>query len=325
MPSNRKNRHKQVTRKKRKKIKNIFIISFVLSITLIIVFFGRIYLITFETLEQAYLEDNRELSPLRRTIVNPRKDPVSILFIGADRGGARGTTSYGLSDSLMLATFNPDTKNINLLSIPRDTYAYLPVKNRYDKINHAHAYGGPLASVDAVESLLNVPVDYFISINFDTLIALVDALDGIYVDVPFEIKEMDSHDKKEAITLTPGYQLLNGEEALAFSRTRKYDNDFERAKRQQIVLKAIVDRLTSVKGILALDDIIESAGQHLTTNLTTSDAIGFSNYIFSDSVTINQLTLQGHDLWTDAYYYELNNESVDEIRAKLNKHLRIDY
>ena len=127
-----------------------------------------------------------------------------------------------------------------MVSIPRDSYVYIPERGKKDKITHAHAYGGTEATIETVEELFDIPVDYFFKLNFNAFIDVVDALGGIMVDVPITVSEMDSNDNKNAIHLEKGFQKLNGEEALALARTRKIDNDIERGKRQQLVLKPLL-------------------------------------------------------------------------------------
>src|SRR5699024_7653135 len=117
-------------------------------------------------------------------------------------------------------------------SIPRDSYVYIPEVGYEDKINHAHAFGGHRATIDAVENLLDIPVDYWVKLNFNAFVDVIDAIDGIDVEVPYEFTESNSDDKRDSIHLFPGKQLVDGEEALALARTRKLDNDIERGKRQ---------------------------------------------------------------------------------------------
>src|SRR5690606_21377009 len=107
---------------------------------------------------------------------------------------------------------------------------YIPEVGYNDKINHAHAFGGPKATIETVEQLLDVPVDYYVKLNFHAFTEVVDVIGGITAEVPYELWESDSNDKKNAIHLLPGEQLLNGEQALALARTRKYDSDIERGK-----------------------------------------------------------------------------------------------
>ena len=106
-----------------------------------------------------------------------------------------------------------------------------------------------------------------------------DALNGIKVDVPVTFTEQDSKDKTDAIHLTEGLQKLNGEEALALARTRKIDNDIERGKRQQLVLRAIMDKAVSVGSIMKYGDVMESMGDNVTTNLDFGEILSFFNYL----------------------------------------------
>ncbi len=189
--------------------------------------------------------ENREVSEKREVKVEPVKDNVSILFVGVDDSETRGQGAEGSrSDALMLATLNNKTKTIKLLSIPRDSYVYIPYVGYKDKINHAHAYGGTLASIETIEELLDIPVDYYVRMNFNAFIEVVDALGGIEAEVPYAMLEKDEFDRN-TVSLQPGLQTLNGQQALALARTRKQDNDIERGKRQQEILKAIITKTAS--------------------------------------------------------------------------------
>src|SRR5690625_4323676 len=213
----------------------------------------------------------REKSDLRIEKVDPNLDNVSILLMGIDSSDKRGSDDNARSDALMVATLNTDEKSIKLLSIPRDSLVYIPKIGYQDKINHAHAFGGPYATIETIEHLLGIPIDYYIRINFEAFIEVVEALDGININVPYEFKEQDSRDKADAIHLYPGYQTLNGEEALALARTRKLDSDYERGKRQQEIIKAIVNRAFSISSLFKYDEVIDAIGGNLRTNMTFSD------------------------------------------------------
>ncbi|MGS0652548.1 LCP family protein, partial [Staphylococcus arlettae] len=97
------------------------------------------------------------------------------------------SASKSRTDAMIFSTLNPDTQQLRMLSIPRDTISYIPKVGYYDKITHAHAYGGPIASMDAVEGTLNVPVDYYVRINMEAFVDAVNELDGIYYDVPYNL------------------------------------------------------------------------------------------------------------------------------------------
>src|SRR5690625_1334326 len=144
------------------------------------------------------------------------------------------------TDALILATLNKDDKSVKLVSIPRDSLVYIPEVGYEDKITHAHAFGGTKATIETVENKLELPVDYYVKLNFHAFVDVVNAINGVEVDVPYEFKESDSDDKRDNIHLYPGVQNLNGEEALAFSRTRYKDSDIDRGKRQLELIDSVI-------------------------------------------------------------------------------------
>ncbi|WP_285396595.1 LCP family protein [Lysinibacillus sp. fls2-241-R2A-57] len=266
--------------------------------------------------------EGREGSALREEKVKPVKDNVSILFVGVDDSENRGQGSENSrSDALILATLNNKTKTIKMLSIPRDSYVYIPSMGRKDKITHAHAHGGTLSTIDTVEQLLDVPIDYYVRMNFNAFIDVVDALGGIEAEVPYALHEKDEFDRN-AINLEPGLQHLNGSQALALARTRKQDSDIERGKRQQEILTAIIKKASSASSITKYDDVIKALGDNMKTNLTFSEMKSFLSYLTQGMPSIDSLTLEGtDDMSTGVYYYKLNQESVDEASETLNNHL----
>lgn len=273
---------------------------------------------------ESYEDDGRENgSSLRDAAVDPTVDDVSILFIGVDQSEKRkaNNESNELTDALILATLNKDDKSVKMVSIPRDSYVYIPDLGYTTKINHAHAFGGVASTLETVEGLFDIPVDYYVKINFNAFIDVVDELNGIEVDVPYELYEQNSEDTAGAIHLMPGEQLLDGEEALALARTRKQDNDIERGKRQQEIIKAIVDRSVSFNTLLNLDNLMQAVGDNMTTNMTFNEIKSFVSYGSTGSLDIETLSLKGSDLVTDAYYYQLDEADVAEKQATLKEHL----
>lgn len=315
--------HVTVTRKKPKKKKTlrIIIFTFIILLTSITIFLASVYFNAKNAVDEAYDPAGRDKSELRDTTVDPEKDHVSILFIGVDNGGSRNTSSNGLSDALILATFNKQDHSIKMLSIPRDSYVYVPLRDTFTKINHAHSYGGPKASIDTIEHLFEIPIDYFVSLNFDAFIDIVDELDGIEVEVPYEIYEMDSNDNKDAIHLLPGKQTLNGEEALALARTRKLDNDIERGKRQQMIIGAILKRSISIDAALNMNNLISVVGDNMKTNMTFNQIKSFVPYVLNKDLNIDHLELKGTDMVTDAYYYKLDESHLNDVKQILQSHL----
>jgi LCP family protein required for cell wall assembly len=306
----------QRRRKKRRKnttLKTIRRFILILLIALL-AYTGYLYITAKQAAENMY-------TPLEDQTTPEADGSFSALIIGVDQGGSRSTDGHGLSDALLHLTFNQETKKITLLSIPRDSYVYVPQRDHYTKITHAHAYGGPSYSLATVEHLLDSSIDYYAQVNFNVFVELVEALDGIYVDVPFEMEEMDSTDSHDAIHLLPGEQWLNGEEALALARTRKYDNDIERGKRQQMIFTAIFDRLTNPTTLFKLDNMMSGVSQETKTNMPFTVMQKTGLHLLTGGYTIERLNLTGQDLWTDAYYFELDQAQLNTVKTTIKQNL----
>ncbi|MGG2067056.1 LCP family protein [Bacillus sp. S14(2024)] len=281
-------------------------------------------------------------SKLREQAVKPISNNVSVLIMGIDENQGREKEYAGSfhTDALLLATFNKDSKTVKLVSIPRDTYSYLPIEKKKDKIAHAYAFGsvkngkdgGPQATIDAVEKLFNVPVDYFVKFNFKSFIKVVDDLGGIDMDVPVTFTEQDSNDTAGAIHLEKGYQHLNGEQALALARTRKIDSDAMRGQRQQLVIEATVKKLASAGSITKVGKIIDDINGDFKTNFSFDDMLSFYKYGIGSSITKEQLA--GEDCYMSedkickptyapkhTYYYMPDKKSITDITKQLRDHL----
>lgn len=264
------------------------------------------------------------VSSKRTEKANPKIDNISILLIGIDESKKR-EKEYGdavRTDALMVATLNEKDKSIKLVSIPRDSYVKIPGRKNKTKINHAHAYGGTELTIETVQELLDIPIDYYVKMNFHAFIDVVDALDGINVEVPYELYEQDSNDQAEAIHLMPGMQTLNGEQALALARTRHYDSDLERGKRQQEIVKAVIKRAISFNSIPKQSDVIKAVGENMTTNLSFGEMTSLISYVTAGSnLQIESLNIEGTDLWADAYYFQINDDSLANVIYQLKTHL----
>lgn len=323
------NKTRIVKRKQKKRKKRKILMFIMLPLLLVIVGIGLYanHLINEaeQAVNEAFEEDGREDgSDLRAEQVDPDIDNISILFIGIDESEKRQARneSNQLSDALILATLNKDSNSVKLLSIPRDTYVYVPERDRYTKINHAHSYGGPEATIETVENFLDIPVDYYVRLNFNAFIDVVDTLNGIEVEVPYEIHEQDSQDRKNAIHLEQGMQTLNGEEALALARTRKMDNDIERGKRQQEIIKAIVKKSLSLGSVLKYDNLIEAVGSNMKTSMRFPEMKSLISYGLNGDISIETHTLSGQDMYIDnIYYYDVSEESLASVQHSLKNHL----
>ena len=312
---------------KKKKKKHPVLKTFLVLLILAVIATGSYAFYLFKQGEKAAnkaydTSNTREKSALREEKVEPLKDNISILFVGIDDSEAREQGSdHSRSDALMLATLNNKDKSVKLLSIPRDSYVYIPYIGHEDKITHAHAFGGTQATIDTVENLLNVPVDYYYRLNFDAFIEIVDALGGIKVNVPYALHELDENDKR-TVNLKPGKQLLNGREALALARTRHQDSDIKRGERQQMILEAIIKKASSVTSLTKYDDILAAVGNNMKTNMTFDEMKSLAAYIKGGMPKVDSLSLKGYDdMSTGVYYYKLDTNNLAEIKQTLQKHL----
>ncbi len=312
---------------KKKKKKHPVLKTFLVLLILAVIATGSYAFYLFKQGEKAAnkaydTSNTREKSALREEKVEPLKDNISILFVGIDDSEAREQGSdHSRSDALMLATLNNKDKSVKLLSIPRDSYVYIPYVGHEDKITHAHAFGGTQATIDTVENLLNVPVDYYYRLNFDAFIEIVDALGGIKVNVPYALHELDENDKR-TVNLKPGKQLLDGREALALARTRHQDSDIKRGERQQMILEAIIKKASSVTSLTKYDDILAAVGNNMKTNMTFDEMKSLAAYIKGGMPKVDSLSLKGYDdMSTGVYYYKLDTNNLAEIKQTLQKHL----
>lgn len=275
--------------------------------------------------KQAHIDLNDNGQSVKRIKeFDPKKDSFTVLLLGIDSRNSKGeTVDDARSDANVLVTFNRKNKSATMLSIPRDSYVNIPGYG-YDKFTHAHAYGGVKLSAKTIENLLDIPVDYVIESNFDAFKDVVDELNGVSINVKNEkIVNQIKKDTKGKVTLKTGVQTLNGEEALAYVRTRKADTDFQRGQRQMEVLNAIIKKSKSLSSIPAYDDIVDSLGENLKMNLSLNDAIGLFPFITSlKSVDTEQLT--GSDMYLYSsrerkklYYLKLDSEKLEEAKTEL--------
>lgn len=316
-------------RKKRrtlkKKVKMFIILPLLLLILSGFSYAYYLYVKAENAANQSYEKIDHK-SKYRDSDVKVGEDNISILFIGVDESEIRSSKNSGArSDALMLATLNEKDNSITLLNIPRDSYVYFPFKGTFDKITHAHAYEGVIGTVETVEELLEIPIDYYVKMNFHAFIDIVDALGGIEVKVPYEVVELDSNDRR-SIHLKPGLQTLNGEESLALARTRRLDSDIERGKRQQEIMKAIFKKATSVSAFTKYGDLIDAVGKNMTTDLSFSELKALMNYFsVTSGVEIDSLQLKGSDSYINGvYYYQLDEQHLSEIKQSLKQHLELE-
>lgn len=247
-----------------------------------------------------------ETEEIRESSVDLNKQhPISILLLGIDSGDL-GRTDQGRSDSIVVATINPNTQKMLLLSIPRDTYAEIVGNGTSDKINHAYAFGGTAMSINTVQNLLDIPIDYYIAVNMAGIQEIVDVIGGIEVESPLAFS-------LSGYTFSEGVNHLDGSSALAFARMR-YDDpngDTGRQARQRLIIEGVIKKIISPNTLTNYQDILASLSTNVETNLQMSDyfALQGNDYVAAAS-NIQQEQLAGiGSTEADGVYYSFTVEA----------------
>ena len=201
---------------------------------------------------------------------------------------------HGLSDSMLLLRFDPEQEKVSVLSIPRDTRVNIRGYG-VRKINHANDYGGPALTARVASDLLGgVKIDRYVRVNVQGVEKLIDALGGVTVDVPKDMKYND-FSQHLYIDLKKGVQHLDGDKAMQFLRFR-YDEygDISRVQRQQMLMRSAVEQTLKPATIVKIPKILSVIQSHLDTNLTVRELMALSNFASkTDRSRINMMMLPG--------------------------------
>ncbi|PGT81092.1 LCP family protein [Bacillus sp. AFS040349] len=278
---------------------------------------------TYQAANQSYVElDRGEKSKLRESVIKVKEDPFSMLLMGIEDYSSGGEN--GRTDTLIVLTVNPTLQTIKMVSIPRDTFVSIPEEDLETKINHAYVYGGKELTIDTVENLLDIPIDYYATVSFQAFKSIVDELNGVSVNVPFDFWE-HSDENAERIYFEEGPAILDGEEALAYARMRKRDprGDFGRNDRQKEIISAIFDKATAPANIYKIDELAMHVSDNVETNFRISDALALiQKYPNINSDNIEKLTIEGEDDYINGIYYFAPDEiQLEEVKTELETHL----
>ena len=240
------------------------------------------------------------------------KRPVNILLLGIkvissdlesrgieyekqDAGYLHLVNSFdGLSDSMLLLRFDPQQEKVSVLSIPRDTRVYIE-GHGVGKINHANEYGGPALTASVASELLGgITIDRYVRVNVQGVEKLIDALGGVTVNVPKDMKYND-FSQHLYIDLKKGVQHLDGDKAMQFLRYR-YDDygDISRVQRQQMLMRSAVEQTLKPATVIKIPQILSVIQSHLDTNLTVRELMALTNFASkTDRSDVQMMMLPG--------------------------------
>jgi len=242
--------------------------------------------------------------------VDVTKESFNVYISGIDTYGDISTVAR--SDVNIVATINPNTNQILLTSIPRDYYVQLHgTTGLKDKLTHAGMYGIDM-SVKTIEDLLDIDINYYVRVNFNTLIDLVDTLGGVtvYSDYTFNSKNMGGY------SFVKGYNTVDGKAALAFSRERYSftEGDRQRGKNQQAVITAIIKKMASPVIVTKYTDILDTLSNSFQTNMNQSSIMSLVKLQMDQlpSWKVQSISLNGTDSYNYMYSYSHSKNYVME-------------
>lgn len=242
------------------------------------------------------------------------QEPYNVLILGFDK---RSGDSQYRSDTMILARIDPKTKQMWMVSIPRDMRAKID-GHGHDKINSAYAYGEEQLAIDAVEELTGQKINHFVGVDFTGFRKIVDAMGGVWIDVPVEIDDPQADPSKgdKYKHIDAGYQLLDGNHAIVFVRARHQfaDQDFSRMKNQQLFFKAIADQVAKKTSVARIPKIVSTAAPYISTDMSLMEMLRTAQAMKgAGSDNVYTTTLPG--TWRSPYIWP-DEDGIDAIMAK---------
>ena len=218
-------------------------------------------------------------------------------------GDFRQSRFWSRSDSVIVVSVDPETQDVVILSIPRDTRVKIAGEAKsYEKIAHAHAHGGPRMAVRTVENFLGVPIHYYLRTDPRGFAAIVDILGGVKLDVEKDMFYEDPY-QDLYIDLKQGLQVLDGEKSMQYIRYRQ-DSDLARVMRQQKFLEALWDELFQLGTVLKLPKLAEELARYVDTNLAPDQILSYAPLAARISRGgLTMASLPGHERWIDGVSY----------------------
>lgn len=231
------------------------------------------------------------------------RDIINILLIGSDasaeEAGRANITEKGNTDVMMLVSINQVDKKIKLISFMRDSYTYMDQFDRYAKLNAACANGGPAYLVETIENDYKIEIDGYAMVDFDSFTQVIDVLGGVNVDVPEYVAKFLSSEKHGVYFPRGENVLLNGEQALRFSRVRKTDanGDISRVARQRQVVNALIEKAKGAT-LSEINEVADVILANVRTNISKKSIISYASKAITEgwaNYEIKELTMPTPD------------------------------
>lgn len=309
------NRKKQ--RKNRKRRKMIFATFFALFSILVA---GTVFILSRISKTEDAIHKKVETVQLREKEVTDM-DSISVLLLGIDNGAYGRDTEVGRADTMLLVTINPKQKKTTMVSIPRDSYTEIIGYGTFDKLNHAYAFGKEQFSINSVQNMLNVPIDYYVTVDMNGLIGLVDAVGGLQITPNLTFTYEEEYFEEGVI------RHVDGEAALRYSRMR-YDDpegDIGRQKRQQYIIQKLVEKLLSLNSITKYEEILQTLENSVKTNFTVEKLFQVAQTHKEALQHFDSHTISGNGAMINGvYYFVIPEQEKLRISNVLRKSLDLE-
>jgi len=325
---NRREQTRSSRRRRRKSRRNRKFGCFGFVVVLLLIAIGvagfyawNVYRNVEQTTTVLYTEKPEEQVLVREESIDIQQEekPFSVLLLGIDTGDM-GRVDQGRSDVMMVATVNPNTNRTTITSIPRDSLIDIVGYGTQDKINHAYAFGGVAMSVNTVQNLLEIPIDFTVSVNMQGFEDIVDAVGGVTL-TPTDTFSQDGFQFYEGQST-----FMDGTMALAYSRNR-YDTggDYGRQARQRQLIDGILHSALNVSTLWNYNEILASLQGNVHTDITFEDMLTIFNNYRGAIDTIENFQLSGSGSMIDGVYYEiLDSSSLAEVINQLQYELELN-
>lgn len=216
---------------------------------------------------------------------------INILLVGQDK---REGQSRQRSDTMILVSINPKTKEVSLISFLRDMYVKIPGGYSDNRLNVAYIYGGFKLLNDTLYTNFGVRADYNIEVDFTAFVKIIDKIGGVTISLTEkEVKYLNDN------SLTVGENKLDGQQALAYARIRKIDSDFGRTDRQRKILLSIFDELKK-RPVDAVFTLINEVFPLLTTDMTNSKILSLATTLVP---SMSSMKIESYSVPTKGTYY----------------------
>lgn len=302
----------------------VFFITFFISIMLVMVGFYS-YLRVFNPLDNMKpiegidlidgdKDDDGNDTPLEKALKNSKR--INVILVGLE---------HVRTDTIMVASFDRVNKSVDIISIPRDTLYERPGYTSSGlKINAIYQDEDIDGLRDAVQKILHMPIDKYVTVDYEGVIKGIDELGGVEMDIPFHMRYTDPSDKPPLyIDIPEGRRLLDGKDSIKFLRFRKGDDgwpgypngDIGRIEAQQKFIKEATKKLISIK----LSSFVKTVYPYIDTNFSTTELLALASEFMGFSIdNLNANVLPGDGEWIGKVsFYIPNNEKIIELVYKM--------